>query len=107
MPKDWGENWKTCYIPKPYRLIMNKALGIVIAVVIVGGISVYALSPYFTETTIDEALPTGAITQSAMEDKESMMMKDDAMMEEEKMMKNAMMEEEKMMKDNAIWKKRK
>ena len=60
---------------------MNKALGIVIAVVIVGGISVYALSPYFTETTIDEALPTGAITQSAMEDKESMMM------EEEKMMK--------------------
>ena len=54
MPKDWGENWKTCYIPKPYRLIMNKALGIVIAVVIVG-VSVYALS--FTETTIDEALP--------------------------------------------------
>ena len=82
---------------------MNKALGIVIAVVIVGGISAYALSPYFTETTIDEALPTGAITQSVMEDKESMMMKDDTMMEEEKMMKDdTMMEEEKMMKDDTM-----
>ena len=65
---------------------MNKSVMAIIAVVIVGGISVYALSPYFTESTVDEALPTGAIIQSKMDDKDAMMME-----EEEKM---KMMEEE-------------
>lgn len=40
---------------------MNKVILIVIAVVIVGGISAYAVSPYFTESTIDEALPSDEI----------------------------------------------
>ena len=68
---------------------MNKSVMAIIAVVIVGGISVYALSPYFTESTVDEALPTGAIIQSKMDDKDAMMME-----EEEKM--KTMEEEEKM-----------
>ena len=50
---------------------MNKLLGIAIAVIIVGGVSAFALSPYFTESTINEAIPTGAILQTEME--ESMM----------------------------------
>ena len=45
----------------------------IIVVIVVGAASVYAISPYFTESTIDEAIPTGAITQSKMEDKETMM----------------------------------
>jgi len=72
---------------------MNKILGIVIAVIIVGAVSTFALSPYFTESTIDETTPTGAITQSVMEDKNSMMEDEmkDTMMEDE--MKDTMMEE--------------
>ncbi|MGI9567300.1 MAG: DM13 domain-containing protein [Nitrosopumilus sp.] len=53
---------------------MNKAVIAIIAVVIIGGISVYALSPYFTESTVDEDLPEGAIIQSKTDDKEDMMM---------------------------------
>ena len=82
MPKDWGEKWETHFIPKPYDAIMNKSLLAIITVIVIGAASVYAISPYFTESTIDEALPTGAITQSKMEGKETMMEKDDSMMEE-------------------------
>ena len=57
---------------------MNKAILIVIAVAIVGGISAYAVSPYFTESTIDEALPSGAIIST----KSSDTMMDDTMMDE-------------------------
>ena len=78
---------------------MNKSVIAIIAVVIVGGIAVYALSPYFTESTVDEALPTGAIIQSKMDDKDAMMMEEEEkmkMMEKEEKMK--MMEEEEKMK---------
>ncbi len=86
---------------------MNNLVLVSIAVIVVGLVSAYAVFPYFTESTIDEALPTGAISQSMMENKESMMMKDDDTMmeEEEKMMMkddDTMMEEEEkmMMKDD-------
>ena len=69
------------YIPKPHDSIMNKLLGIVIIVIIVGGILAYAISPYFTESTINEAIPTGALIESKLQEKE--IMKEDSMMEEE------------------------
>ena len=77
---------------------MNKLLPVAIAIIIVGGIAVYAISPYFTESTIDEALPPGAIIQPKSDD--DMMedeMKDDDMMEDE-MKDDDMMEDE--MKDD-------
>jgi len=64
---------------------MNKTIQIIIAAVIVGGISVYAISPYFTESTVDEALPTNAIIQPKMEE-EVMMEKEEVMMEKEEVM---------------------
>ena len=73
---------------------MNKLLPVAIAIIIVGGIAVYAISPYFTESTIDEALPPGAIIQPKSDD--AMMedeMKDDDMMEDE-MKDDDMMEDE-------------
>ena len=77
---------------------MNKAIPIIIAVVIVGGISVYAISPYFTESTIDEALPTGTIIQPKMEDEESMKI-DQVMVEKEVMIEESMKEEQMMEKE--------
>ncbi len=77
---------------------MNKSLLVIIAVIIVGAASVFAVSPYFTESTVDEALPTGAIMQPKMEDKDAMMIKDDSTVMEEK----AMMEEETMMEDKMM-----
>ncbi len=57
---------------------MSKGLPIaIIAIIIIGGITVYAVSPYFTESTIDEAIPEGAIIESKT---------DDAMMGDEEMM---------------------
>ena len=90
MPKDWGEKWKMRFIPKWNGVFMKKSLLAIVAVIVIGAVSVFALSPYFTESTVDEALPTGAIIQSKMEDKEAtkvMKMEE----EEDKMMK---MEEE-------------
>ena len=89
MPKDWGLKWKRGFIANFVMFVMNKAVIAIIAVVIVGGISAYALAPYFTESTVDEDLPTGAIVQSTIDDKTDVMM-----MEEEKE-KMQMMEEEK------------
>ncbi len=86
---------------------MKKSLLAIIAVIIVGAVSVFALSPYFTESTIDEALPTGAIIQPMMEDKDAIII-DDVMEEEhmfeepmfeEPMMEEPMMEEESMMEE--------
>ncbi len=74
VPKDWGQKWKMAFIAKSIGLITNKAVIAIIAVVIIGGISVYTLSPYFTESTVDEDLPEGAIIQSKTDDKEDMMM---------------------------------
>ena len=102
MPKDWGLKWKTCYIPKLHGSIMNNLLVIAIAVVIVGGVSTFALSPYFTESTIDEAIPTGALVQSEIKGSDTIAMnQDDTMMEEEMMKDDTMMEEE-MMKDDTM-----
>ena len=42
---------------------MNKAVFAIIPIIAIAGIAAYALSPYFTESSVDEALPTGAITQ--------------------------------------------
>ena len=61
---------------------MNKAIPIIIAVVIVGGISAYAVSPYFTESTIDEALPTDVILQPKNEAVMDETMMDENMMDE-------------------------
>ena len=106
MPKDWGQNWKTRYIPKLYCSSMNKLLGIAIAVMVVGVAASFALSPYFTESTIDEAIPTGAIIQSEMKNNEMLVPHEDTMMEdprmEEEMMKDDTMMEEKMMKDDTM-----
>ena len=85
---------------------MKKSLLAIVAVIVIGTVSVFALSPYFTESTVDEALPTGAIVQPKMEDKEATKMmkmeeEEDKMMkmeeEEDKMMKMEE-EEDKMMK---------
>ncbi len=87
-----------CFISKSDDVTMNKSLLVIIAVIIVGAASVFAVSPYFTESTVDEALPTGAIMQPKMEDKDAMMIKDDSTVMEEK----AMMEEETMMEDKMM-----
>ena len=99
MCKDWGENWVIRYIPKFNSVLMNKALLAIIPIVIIGIVAAYAVSPYFTESTIDEALPTGAIIQPSMEKETNSMMEEEEkmkMMEEEEKMK--MMEEEEKMK---------
>ena len=64
---------------------MKKSLPIIAAAVIVGFIATFAISPYFTESQVNEALPTGAIIPTMME--ETMM--------EETMMEETMMEETK------------
>ena len=70
---------------------MKTSLIAIAAVIVIGAVSVFALSPYFTESSVDEALPAGAIIQPKMEDKETSQMMMD---EEDKMM---MDEEDKMM----------
>ncbi len=59
---------------------MQKNLIAVIAIVAVGSISVYAISPYFTESTVNEALPTSAIIQPTVSSNDKMI--EDKMMEE-------------------------
>ncbi len=81
---------------------MSKSLLAIIAVIVVGIGTVYAISPYFTESTIDEALPTGAIIQPKMEDKDVMMIKDDATMMEDKMMEGAVIDEESMVEERKM-----
>ena len=82
---------------------MKKALIPIAAVVIVGIISAYALSPYFTESTIDEALPSDAVIQPVVKDDKMMMEDDKMMMEDDKMMMEddkMMMEDDKMMMED-------
>jgi len=107
VPKDRGERWKTRYISKHHDAIMSKSLLAIIAVIVVGAVSVAAISPYFTESTVDEALPTGAIIQSKMEDKDAMMIKDDTTMMEDKEMveetvEETMMEDKEMMMEETM-----
>ncbi|MCV0366197.1 MAG: DM13 domain-containing protein [Nitrosopumilus sp.] len=71
---------------------MNKSIPIIIAVAIVGGISAYAVSPYFLESTIDEALPTNAVLQPKDETMMDETMMDETMMDET-MMDETMMDE--------------
>ncbi len=95
-----------CFISKSDDEAMNKSLLVIIAVIVVGAASVFAVSPYFTESTVDEALPTGAIMQPKIEDKDAMMIKDDStmmeketMMEDKEMMEETMEEKESMMEE--------
>lgn len=55
---------------------MNKSLMIIVVISIVGGISAYAISPYFTESTVDEAIPSNVIIQPKIDDEESIMMEE-------------------------------
>jgi len=71
---------------------MNKSLLAIIAVIVVGAASVLAISPYFTESTINEALPTGAIMQPKMEDKDAIII-DETIMEGELIMEDPFAEE--------------
>lgn len=54
---------------------MNKSLLVIAAVLIFGTVIALAISPYFTESSIDEVLPRGALFQPMNE-------KDDIMMDE-------------------------
>ena len=100
MPKDWGQNWKTHYIPKLHCSSMNKLLGIAIMIMVVGIASLFALSPYFTESTIDEAIPTGAIIQSEIESKDVASNQENTIVKEE-MVKEEMVKEE-MVKEEMV-----
>ena len=71
---------------------MYKLLGTAIVIIIVGAVSVFAISPYFTESTIDEGIPTGAIIQTE-KDIPTVTKIDDKPMMEESMMEESMMEE--------------
>ena len=78
---------------------MNKSLLVIIAVIVVGVASVFAVSPYFTESTVDEALPTGAIMQPKMEDKDEMIIDEVMIKEDETIMEDPFAEEKLMMED--------
>ena len=71
---------------------MNKSLLAIIAVIVVGAASVLAISPYFTESTINEALPTGAIMQPKIEDMDAIII-DETIMEGELVMEDPFAEE--------------
>ncbi len=70
---------------------MNKSL-LAIIVIAVGAASVLAISPYFTESTINEALPTGAIMQPKTEDMNAIII-DETIMEGELVMEDPFAEE--------------
>ncbi len=79
---------------------MKKLVLSIILVGVVGTIAALALSPYFTESTIDEPLPEGAVFPSDLQNQGKMMeetMMEETMMEEtmmeETMMEETMMEE--------------
>ncbi len=65
---------------------MNKSWAIIAVAVIVGAIATYAVAPYFTESTVDEALPEGAIipepTEAEMMEKDEIMIDDSRTMYE-------------------------
>ena len=68
MPIDWGLKWKICFIENNVSFYMKKSLPIIAASVILGFIAIFAISPYFTESQVDEALPAGAIIPTMMEE---------------------------------------
>ena len=88
---------------------MNKAVLTVIPIIAVAAVAAYALSPYFTESSVDEALPTGAITQPikdstsvVMEKSDEPMMDEKMMMDDEMMMDETVMDDEMMMDETVM-----
>ena len=82
---------------------MKKSLMVILGVLIIGSISAFALSPYFTESAIDEELPMGALIQPEMEEEMMSDTMEEEMMSdtmEEEMMSDTM--EEEMMKTHLI-----
>ena len=79
------------------RLFMNKAALAVIPIIAIAGVAAYALSPYFTESSVDEALPAGAIIQPTKDRTSAVMEKSDEPMMEEEKEKMMMMEDDEMM----------
>jgi hypothetical protein len=94
-PPIWKRSGKTVLIIGLTFVLMNKSILIaIIAAAVVVPAAVYAVSPYFTETTIDEPLPAGTSTADNTQDgsaEQSMEKDDDAMMEKDG---DAMMEKE-------------
>ena len=82
---------------------MNKRLAAIGAVVILGAIATAVLSPYFTESTVDEALPEGVVVLPTIEPKDSMTeddaMMDDTMKDDDAMMDDTMKDDDAMMDD--------
>ena len=68
MPRDWGLKWKICFIEIISRISMKKSLPIIASVIIVGFIGAFAISPYFTESEVNEEIPSGAIIPAMMEE---------------------------------------
>lgn len=67
-------------------------IAIVLVLIIVPGV-IYAISPYFTESTIDEEFPVPRVSNDNNDD---MMMDEEMMMDDEKMMGEEMMMDDKM-----------
>ena len=61
---------------------MNRILLVIIVALVVGTISAFALSPYFTESTIDETLPTGAVIPPTIANKDTKSIKENVDMDE-------------------------
>ena len=80
---------------------MNKRLAAIGAVVILGAIATAVLSPYFTESTVDEALPEGVVVPPTIEPKDSMT-EDDAMMDDTMKDDDAMMDDDDAMMDDTM-----
>ena len=68
MPEDWGLKWKIYFIEKTLIFFMKKSLPIIAIAVIAGFIATFAISPYFNESEVDEALPAGAAIPTMMEE---------------------------------------
>lgn len=91
---------------------MNKSLLVTIAVIVVGAATIYGISPYFTESTIDEAIPTGAITQpktaeiksTSNDSMEKSEVKKDDSMTDKSMSEETMIEEKTMMEEEVMLK---
>ena len=48
---------------------MNKSFLVIIVIAVIGTAAAFTISPYFTESTVDEALPSGAIIQPKITEK--------------------------------------
>ena len=68
MPRDWGLKWKICFIEIFRKISMKKSLPIIASVIVVGFVATFAISPYFTESEVNEAIPSGAIIPTMMEE---------------------------------------